>query len=272
MDHFESLLQSIIDEPENFGPRLVFADWLEEQQSSQAQYIRICNEIASLQAGAERNTLEQRANACVESDQHRWNAPIHRMLSQTSVRKKARGGEIRRWCYSDGCIEHVEISVNALEAHWSTIQRIGPINSLQLVGKRNKRDLRILNCLSNKPDSFFRIKTLDLRSIFCPRERWRELFQNDALKSLTHLKLGQWSLEDRPFGPGIRYPTDWYQSNWRSLAQSLFHLAPAKLETVQLQACIGPGWGAIPIAFHRNLETGIIEVKYAQRFSAGVNR
>jgi uncharacterized protein (TIGR02996 family) len=49
MTHDEAFLQAILDVPDDDSPRLVYADWLEEQgQMDKAEFIRVQCELPSL--------------------------------------------------------------------------------------------------------------------------------------------------------------------------------------------------------------------------------
>jgi uncharacterized protein (TIGR02996 family) len=51
----ESFLRTIIDEPDNDGPRMVYSDWLEEQGDPRGEFIRIQCEIARTFPGVAAN-------------------------------------------------------------------------------------------------------------------------------------------------------------------------------------------------------------------------
>jgi uncharacterized protein (TIGR02996 family) len=270
INEYGPFIQSIIEHPEDWNRRIVFADWLEEHQSSQADYIRICHELAQLEShepsSSKSQNLKERALAHIELDQRKWNAPVHRILSKTAVRKSSRRGGIRRWSYSRGCIEHVDLTMATFENHLDTVLGIGPIRSIKLVGPETISPPQAVE-LIGRCERMRRIQRLNLRSIACPRQNWESLFSESSLGNLTHLVLGQWSLTGQPFGHRNMRSATFQEgsfSSWsRELVQPVFAAAGPTLKFVELQICLGPGNGAIPVEFDRHADTGEIQVRVA---------
>ena len=66
MTHDEAFLRDILEAPEDDGPRLVYADWLEENgQATRAEFIRLQVELARLSLGDARYPELRRREAGV---------------------------------------------------------------------------------------------------------------------------------------------------------------------------------------------------------------
>jgi uncharacterized protein (TIGR02996 family) len=60
----KGFLQAILDEPEDVGPRLIFADWLKEHgEATRAEFIRVQAELARQDVGGRRRALPRRHRA-----------------------------------------------------------------------------------------------------------------------------------------------------------------------------------------------------------------
>src|SRR5262249_49135917 len=70
----DDFVRAIIENPDDDGPRLVFADWLEEHgQLERAEFIRVQIELARLQKEDERRAgLETREKMLLEKNTRRW--------------------------------------------------------------------------------------------------------------------------------------------------------------------------------------------------------
>lgn len=259
MSEHEAFIQAIREVPDDLTRRLVFADWLEEQGSSQAEYIRLCCELEKRHPKSERSRLETAAAELHRSDHRTWNGRVHRMLAQTSLRRKSRGGGIRSWAYVRGCIEYVVIDVPTLEKNFATVQRIGPITSLAVTRRLPIRGDRFVSMIAGH-DGLRCIRRLRLNNVRCPGDMWRDLFTSGALPRLQWLRLGQWSLLNVPFGFGTmsarrrqepRPRPRSLRAHWLERARALFEIAPDTLNTVEIEACCGPSAGAITVEFRR---------------------
>src|SRR5262245_56767217 len=84
MDLRTSLYQAILDEPEDDGPRLVYADWLEEYGSEEdrprADLVRVQVELARLPEGdGRRKALERRQEAVFRGRKKAWKDELPRL-------------------------------------------------------------------------------------------------------------------------------------------------------------------------------------------------
>ena len=130
LDH--PVFKSILSDPSDDQARLVFADWMEEQGSQYAEFIRLQIEIANFlisDASLEKvMPLVNRAQTIFSRNHNRWNQSIYRLLKKHGVLYRRRRGEVRRWSYRRGFVESIEISGPCFVNHWDVISQIGPIN------------------------------------------------------------------------------------------------------------------------------------------------
>jgi uncharacterized protein (TIGR02996 family) len=120
MTYDDAFLQAIIDESDDDTPRLVYADWLEENgQSARAAFIRAQIESASLPAGNPRGE-ECRMRAAVLRGEHErvWLGPLCAWLE--------------RWGFERGFVERVTVNAQTFLKHAGTIFRLAPIRHAEI--------------------------------------------------------------------------------------------------------------------------------------------
>lgn len=130
----ESFLEDITAHPGDDAPRLVFADWLEENgQSARAEFIRLQVGAASLaarvrHAGDEEEALVEewtaRADSLLEQRGRDWDAHLRRLVVG--------------YRYQRGFIEHVTLTATQFLTEGPTVARLAPIRQMRLEhgGKR----------------------------------------------------------------------------------------------------------------------------------------
>ena len=80
MTAVEPFLRTILEQPEIDGPRLVFADWLEERGEAHAELIRVQCEMAPLAADdPRRGPLLERERDMLRERDDEWLAPVRAM-------------------------------------------------------------------------------------------------------------------------------------------------------------------------------------------------
>ena len=100
MSAVDAFLQEIIAAPDEDGPRLVYADWLEERGDPRAEFIRVQCEEARLGDCARRSKLRRRAKLLRERYGSEWTAALD-----------ASGPEFRDLEYHRGFVESATISI-----------------------------------------------------------------------------------------------------------------------------------------------------------------
>src|SRR5262249_3701076 len=76
MTHHDAFLQDILARPDDDAPRLIYADWLEDNGDPQrAQFIRLQIELANLpMKDPQRKTLEERERTLLDRHGSAWRA------------------------------------------------------------------------------------------------------------------------------------------------------------------------------------------------------
>src|SRR4051812_32708846 len=78
MNQADAFLQAILDDPDDDVPRLVYADWLDDQgEHDRAEFIRTQLELARLPEDGDRTAeLRAREETLLEFNRANWAAPL----------------------------------------------------------------------------------------------------------------------------------------------------------------------------------------------------
>src|SRR5262245_42219655 len=100
-----ALLASCVEDPEDDVPRLVYADWLEEQgQSERAEFIRAQIQLArDPDDSPERRALAFRARELLDQHEEEW-IPRSPPLPDVAL----------EWSFRRGFVEHILVEANDL--------------------------------------------------------------------------------------------------------------------------------------------------------------
>jgi uncharacterized protein (TIGR02996 family) len=145
MPNVEALafLSRIREQPEDDGPRLIFADWLDEHGDWRGEFIRVQCALARMPNDDERRGgLEQREQALLEGRQPHWPANLNGLVSD--------------WTFRRGLVEAVSVDSSAFLERGGEIFEHGPI--------RRVRFLEAARCFPQLVDSplLGRIPQIDL--------------------------------------------------------------------------------------------------------------
>jgi uncharacterized protein (TIGR02996 family) len=115
MTHDDAFLQAIIENPEDDGPRLVYADWLEDHgESDRADFIRLQCELARLPGGdPRRKGLEARERALLKGHELEWLGPLR--------------GRADKWQFRRGFVESVKLGAEEFVDHAEAILAAAPV-------------------------------------------------------------------------------------------------------------------------------------------------
>lgn len=142
MTEGDMLLRAVLASPEDDTPRLVYADWLEENdRGKQAEYIR---EMVACDSGDYR---EQRAR-CISWDMmsgepadpdaaHR--PTLTEITGLMNADKRDDGWECQRW-YWRGFVERIALPLGAFLNHAKAIFRTHPVVSVRLTCRAPRQD------------------------------------------------------------------------------------------------------------------------------------
>lgn len=137
-----AMRRAIMAQPDEDTPRLVYADWLDEQGeaalSARAEFIRLQCRLALNASSLERRELRDRAIALYTAHAHTW---LGKLAEHVTYRH-----------FHRGFLSDVELNSNQLRRCTDAIGRIGPIQRLTVTPRRP------LNWLSHCPElSWFNV-------------------------------------------------------------------------------------------------------------------
>lgn len=97
----EAFLQAIREHPEDDLPRLVFADWLDEQGRSQrAEFVRVQCELATLSdTDPRRRNLQSRSDELEAAHRHEWIGPLQDLSSCSVTFRRGFADRLRVYDY-----------------------------------------------------------------------------------------------------------------------------------------------------------------------------
>ncbi len=127
MNHEQAFLQAIREAPDDDAPRLIYADWVEEQggasRAARADFIRIQCRLAELSDDdLARDWLEDEAADLLAEHEAEWTDLLH--------------GIAEDWRFSRGFIEHIRVRGDSLLTHAERIFDFAPLRSLHLLISR----------------------------------------------------------------------------------------------------------------------------------------
>lgn len=122
MTHADAFLQDILAHPDDDAPRLIFADWLEEQgdanSTARAEFIRIqCALAASHLPEQQRAELVRREKQILHEYSGEWGQPIRRL--------------VQTWKFHRGFIDEVEMPADRFLACADRLFHVVPIQHLR---------------------------------------------------------------------------------------------------------------------------------------------
>jgi uncharacterized protein (TIGR02996 family) len=128
MSDEDALLQGIIENPDADGPRLVYADWLEEHgQQERAELIRVqCTLARMLPDDPQRDELQAREKALLTPHREAWGAPLR--------------GLVRDLVFRRGFVEEVEVSYEQFMSNAPALFQIAPLRHAEVVSWDDSRD------------------------------------------------------------------------------------------------------------------------------------
>jgi uncharacterized protein (TIGR02996 family) len=128
MSDEDALLQGIIENPDADGPRLVYADWLEEQgQEERAEFIRVqCTLARMLPDDPRRDESQAREKALLTAYREVWGAPLR--------------GLVRDWTFRRGFVEEVEVSDEQFMSKAAAVFHLTPLRHAEVASWEDSRD------------------------------------------------------------------------------------------------------------------------------------
>jgi len=240
MTHADAFLQDILAHPDDDVPRLIFADWLEEQgdaaSAARAEFIRIQCRLATVHLWPSppwQEDLERRQQQLLEEYGDEWVRPIRRL--------------ILAWEFHRGFIDEVTLFTGMFLAHDTRLFRSAPIQRLHLRynGGINRlpfsvpalADSEHLRCLNSLTLDNHHLETRDVRALVVSEQLPRL-----TSLSLAHNRIGDGGIRTLAASPLLSRLThlnlchnDFGPAGVRALARALTLLAQYSPEGFRLR-------------------------------------
>jgi uncharacterized protein (TIGR02996 family) len=208
-----AFLKAVFALPDDDGPRLVYADWLDEQGDPKGEFIRTQVELARLPGDDPRRPeLAARAQALLAAHRPDWDRPLVRLLDDSPLQPPAdaRQRPVRGWDYRRGFVEVIDVQAWAFASHANVLFMLMPLsrvrmhNAHELIGRLVTSPalarLRELDLSDNGITDFdaallarcihlSRLRSLDLRRNPIGPDGVRDLRRSPFLSRVTELQL-----------------------------------------------------------------------------------
>ena len=172
----DAFLQAILERPDDDVPRLVFADWLEEQGNPRGTFIRLqCQRAKLTQYDPEWKQLLAQESALLKQFEAEWSKTVLRWVDQAEYRR--------------GFIEHVRVSATKLLKNGKRLLQAAPVCSVRLERPDRLSDL-------GECSWFARVIELDLNRQLIGGKSLQSLLQSEHCQSLRVLRLDRCNLLD----------------------------------------------------------------------------
>ncbi|HEY7309811.1 MAG TPA: TIGR02996 domain-containing protein [Gemmataceae bacterium] len=213
----KAFLQAIHDNPEDNTPRLVYADWLEENgDSARAEFIRVqCEKVRLPRWHRRWSLLAWRERVLLGRHEHVWRAELPEILG------------VEWGAFERGFVHEVRVDNGlVLSDHAEEICRSAPVRWATITGYQSWPDcppvpflsgLRLeldLNALHEEPDRVFqspllsKLKALDLSGLNMEGEQFVALGRTAQLGNLETLRLDDCFMGNgnlRPFAESAQF-------------------------------------------------------------------
>lgn len=134
-DQIQSFLDAIRAQPADDGPRLLFADWLDERGDPWGEFIRVqCALASSSLSASDRKRLADREEFHLKFGAPQRHAAVHRMLHGHGLVNhfSHRRGPLYRWVERRGLIAEIEVDADYFAKNASIVSRIGAIETVRV--------------------------------------------------------------------------------------------------------------------------------------------
>ena len=173
----DAFLQAILERPDDDLPRLVFADWLEEQGNPRGTFIRLqCQRAKLTQYDPEWKELLAQESTLLKQFEAEWSKSVLRWVDQVEYRR--------------GFIEHVRVSATKLLKNGYRLFQAAPVCSVRLERPDRLADLGACAWLA-------RVTELDLNRQLLGGKSLQALLQSEHCQSLRVLRLDRCTLLDQ---------------------------------------------------------------------------
>ncbi|HKB34812.1 MAG TPA: TIGR02996 domain-containing protein, partial [Gemmataceae bacterium] len=121
MSQDEGFLQAIIEEPDDVGLRLIFADWLDERGDPRGEFIRVQCLLEEIEEDDPRRVeLKTRERELLAAHEREWLGELD--------------GRVSKWTFRRGFVEHVSVHAPLFVTEAEKLFRQTPLRSAHLFG------------------------------------------------------------------------------------------------------------------------------------------
>lgn len=167
----DALLCAVLEDPHNDAPRLVYADWLEEQGDERAEFIRVqCELAAGVEDGERETALRERERTLLAKHGQAWRAPLLPLMGQ--------------FTFERGFPARLRVGAATFLQQAEQIFRVAPVTHVKLTGARPIDGLARCPHLS-------RLTVLDMEFNRLSTGDAETLFASPHLAGLRELRLGE---------------------------------------------------------------------------------
>jgi uncharacterized protein (TIGR02996 family) len=169
----QGFLQDIRDNPDDDAPRLVCADWYDENdQPERAEFIRIQCRLARTPHALGNPALRRREVELLKTHGKQWRAPLKKFSNKVG--------------FSRGFADHMLLNGLTFLEHAEELFRLAPVSHIKFRLRSDNRELlpRIAAC-----PSLAGLTTVDFQANKLGGERLEGFFHSPHLTRLKHLKL-----------------------------------------------------------------------------------
>jgi uncharacterized protein (TIGR02996 family) len=187
----DDLLDAVLAAPDDDGPRLVYADWLEERgDADRAEFIRVQLRLAQSPTLADR----AREAALLHTHAAKWLAPLRAKGEPLHHNLHAR--------FAQGFVEVVWMPADLFLKRAESLLRRAPVRELR-VTRATMTEFHHL--LAFPPTA--RLRTLDLSNVYLGDRGAIALADAESLKSIRVLRLRNCRIHD---AGAKAFPTPWF--------------------------------------------------------------
>jgi uncharacterized protein (TIGR02996 family) len=170
-----AFLRAIRDDPDSDGPRLVYADWLDERGDPRGEFIRVQCRLERLSADdPEAEALRRREAELRERHRAEWEA-LRRSL------------KLSDWAFRRGLVEEVTLAVHDFVAQARRLFELLAVRQVRLEGL-TRVPQSLLEALAVEP-LLGRVRRLDLSNNRAPSGQVDPVLSSSHLAALTWLDL-----------------------------------------------------------------------------------
>jgi uncharacterized protein (TIGR02996 family) len=176
----DGFLQEILDDPDDDGLRLIYADWLEERGDPRGEFIRVQFELERVNSEERRSQLVVREQGLLQKHEREWTREVQGLASS--------------WVFRRGFIERVSVDAYEIVDSIDEVFRLIPVRHLKVYWPSDSKSVsheertRLHRTLACCPH-LGRLTSLDLCRTHLRNDGIQALVVSEYLEKLVDLNL-----------------------------------------------------------------------------------